>query len=60
MCRPVHSLFEIGIIEDDVGRLSAEFESDVLEIALGSCLHDFTPYKGTSRERDLGALLLSH
>ena len=53
MRSPVYSLVEVRIVIDDVGALSAELESDVLEVALRCCLHDFATDERRARERHL-------
>ena len=44
--------FEIGIVENDVGRLAAELERDALEVA-GRALHDSAADAGRAGEGDL-------
>ena len=53
MGSPVYSLVEVRIIIDDVGALSAELKSDVLEVALRCCLHDLATDECRARERHL-------
>src|SRR5579872_5931670 len=48
--RVVDGRVEIGVFEDDVGRLAAEFERNFLEIADG-CAHDRTPGYRAAGER---------
>src|SRR5262249_46064917 len=56
---------EVGVIEDDIGALTSEFELDTLEIARRS-LHDLAPCDGRAGEpnlvnrRMLGQILASH
>ena len=52
---PLDSLIEIAVIEDDVRGLAAELESDVLEVGLGSRLHDLAANQGRAGEGDLRA-----
>ena len=53
MGSPADGLFQISVVENDVGTLSSQFESDGLQIRLGSGFHDFTADKSTSSERNL-------
>jgi hypothetical protein len=53
MDSPVHCLVQIGVIEDDVGTLASEFESDVLQVALCCSLHDLPSDEGATSEGDL-------
>lgn len=53
MRSPCDGLVQISIVEDDVWALSSKFESDLLEVALRSSLHDFTADEGRPGERDL-------
>ena len=53
MCSPVNGLVEVCIVEDDSRTLSAELESDVLEVAPGRCLHNFPADEGRACEGDL-------
>ena len=53
MSCPVNGLFEIRVVEDDGWTLSTELESDVLEVTLGSCLHDLPANEGGTGEGDL-------
>lgn len=53
MNRPINCKVKVRIIEHDVGRLSAEFESNVLKVGLGRGLHDLTSNERGSRECDL-------
>lgn len=46
-------MFEISIVVDNVGRLSSEFESDVLQVGLGSGGHNLTTDSGRTSESDL-------
>lgn len=46
-------MLEIGIVVDDVGRLSSEFESDLLQVGLGGSGHDLTTNSGRTSEGDL-------
>lgn len=41
---PLDGLVEVAVIENDVGRLAAELESDVLEVGLGGGLHDLAAH----------------
>src|ERR1700677_3767096 len=49
---PINREVEVCIIEHDIGRLSAKFESDVLQVGLGRGLHDLAPNERGSRECD--------
>ena len=49
----VYSLVEVRIVIDDVGTLSAELESDVLEVVLRCCLHDLATDECRARVRHL-------
>jgi hypothetical protein len=51
--RPRDGLVNVGVVEDDVGRLSAQLESDVLEVGRGSRLHDLSADEGRTGEGDL-------
>lgn len=53
MNRPINREVEVRVIEHDIGRLSAKFESDVLKVGLGSGLHDLASNECGSRECDL-------
>jgi hypothetical protein len=53
------SFLEIGIGHDDVGRLAAELETDLLE-RLASPLHDVLASAGRPSERNLVDLLVLH
>ena len=53
MSSPVNRLLEIRIRKDDSRTLPTKFESDVLEVALRSGLHDFPTDEGRAGERDL-------
>ena len=52
---PFDSLIEIAVVEDDVRGLAAELEGDVLEVGLGSRLHDLAANQGRAGEGDLRA-----
>lgn len=53
---PVDSLIDVGVVKDDVGALSTEFEGDVLQVGLGGSLHDFATDKGRAGEGDLAEI----
>lgn len=53
MTCPVDSLIEVSIIEDDIWALSTELESNIFQVTLSSCFHDFSADQGTSSESDL-------
>src|SRR6266702_1913820 len=50
---PINREVEVRVIEHDVGRLSAKFEGDVLQVGLGCGLHYPAPDGRGSRECDL-------
>lgn len=50
---PRDGLINVRIVEDDVGRLSSELESDVLEVGRSSGLHDVSTDESRSSESDL-------
>lgn len=50
---PRNGLLKVGVVENDVGRLSSELESDVLEVGGGGSLHDDTTDEGGSGEGEL-------
>lgn len=56
--RPGSGSVEVGVLEDDVGRLSSELEGDGLEVALGGELHDSSTDEGGSGEGNLLDFLL--
>lgn len=49
---PVHGLFHICIIEDDVGALATQFQGHVLQVALGGCFQDLATDKRRTSEGD--------
>ena len=51
--RPVHSLVQVGVIEDDDGALATELEGDLLQVRLRSRLHDLATDKCAACECDL-------
>lgn len=53
---PLDGLVEVGIVKDDVGRLATELEGDLLEVALGSGLHDHTTDGSAAGEGNLADL----
>ncbi len=53
MRSPVDCLVEVGVVEDDVGRLATELEGDVLQVALGGGLHNLATDQSTTSEGDL-------
>jgi hypothetical protein len=57
--RPGDGLLEVGVVEDDVGRLSSELKGDVLEVGFGGGLHDHTSDEGRSREGNLRQVVVS-
>lgn len=50
---PLHSLFEVGIIEYDGWALTAKLKGDALQVRLRRSLHDLTPDNGTACEGHL-------
>lgn len=50
---PAHGLLKVGVVENDVGRLAAELEGDVLEVGRRGGLHDRASDEGGSREGEL-------
>lgn len=50
---PRDGLLEVGVVEDNVGRLSSELESHVLEVGRSGGLHDDTSDEGRSSEGEL-------
>ena len=54
--RPGDGLVDVGIVEDNVGRLSSELESDGFQVGSGGSLHDLSSDSGRSREGDLRAI----
>ena len=53
MARPGDGLLHVRIIKDDVGALSTELESDLLQVGLGGSLHDLTANESATSECDL-------
>lgn len=51
--RPRDGVVDVSVLEDDVGGLAAQFEGDLLEVALGSGLEDGTADGGGTGERNL-------
>ena len=50
---PVDSLIDISIVENNVWALSTKLQSDLLQIAVGSCLHDLSSDWSASSEGNL-------
>lgn len=50
---PVHGLVDVCVVENNVGRLAAEFEGNLLEVRLSSSLHDGAADEGRAGEGDL-------
>lgn len=50
---PRDGLLDIGVVEDDVGRLSTELQGDLLQVRGGSSLHDSASNQGRASEGDL-------
>ena len=50
---PRDGLLNVGILEDDVGRLAAELEGDLLQVGVCSGLHDLAADKSGASEGDL-------
>ena len=53
MSCPLDGLVEIRIVEDDGRALSTQLKGNILQVALGSGLHDFPADEGRTSERDL-------
>jgi hypothetical protein len=53
MSDPGNGLVQIGIVKDDGGTLASEFEGDLLQVGLGSSLHDLATDEGGTGEGDL-------
>lgn len=49
---PAHGLLQIGIVKDDVGTLSTQFQGHVFEVALGGCLQDLAADECRTSEGD--------
>lgn len=52
MSRPIHSLVQICVIEDDVWALPTKLKRNRLQIALRSSLHDLPPDESATSESD--------
>lgn len=50
---PGDSVLEVGIWENNIGRLSSKLESDLLQVTLGCSLQDLTTDQGRTSERNL-------
>lgn len=50
---PRDGLVEVGVVVNDVGRLSSELEGDTLQVGLGSSGHDLATDRGRTGESDL-------
>lgn len=50
---PGDGVFDVGVVEDDVGALAAELEGDLLQVALGGGLEDLATDEGGAGEGDL-------
>lgn len=50
---PRDGVVDVGVREDDVGRLTTQLQRDLLEVALGRRLQDLTADQGRAREGDL-------
>ena len=50
---PRDSLVEVGVVVNDVRRLSSELEGDALQVGLGSGGHDLATNRGRTGESDL-------
>lgn len=50
---PADSIFNVGVVEDDVGALATKLESNLLQIALGGSLEDGSADDGGASEGDL-------
>lgn len=50
---PLDGLVEIGVLADDVGRLASQFEGDLLQVGLGSGLHNGSANEGGTSEGNL-------
>ena len=50
---PVDGLIDISIVENNVWTLSTKFQSDLLQVAVGSCPHDLPPNWSASSEGNL-------
>ena len=46
-------LVDVGVVEDDVGRLATELKGDVLEVGLRRRFHDLATNEGAASEGDL-------
>jgi hypothetical protein len=53
MSCPVDGLVEVCIVEDNGRTLSTELKGDILEVALGSSLHDLPADEGRASEGNL-------
>lgn len=47
------SFLEVGVLEDDVGALSTELKGHLLDVGLGSLLHNLSADGGGTSESDL-------
>ena len=50
---PRDGVVDVGVLEDDVGRLAAEFEGDLLQVGAGGGLEDGAASDGRASEGDL-------
>lgn len=50
---PVNGLLDIGIVEDNVGGLATKLEGNLLQVGLGSSLHDLAANNGRTSEGNL-------
>lgn len=50
---PADGLFDVGVVEDNIGGFAAEFEGDFLEVGGRRGLHDSAADEGGAREGDL-------
>lgn len=50
---PVDGVLDVGIVEDDVGRLAAQLERDLLQVGRRRCLHDLSADTRGAGEGDL-------
>jgi hypothetical protein len=49
---PGNGIVDVGVVEDNVGRFTAEFESDFFEVGGGGCLEDLSADEGGAGEGD--------
>lgn len=50
---PLDGLVQVRVVEDDRRALASELKRDLLQVRLGSCLHDLATDERAARERDL-------